>query len=440
MDQPFLDLELMAVADLPDPCRHVQAGPKHPALVPSDLNGFLYAEPGSDFSAIAQLQAEVAAKSGTGKMFQGPPRLRHPHGGDGPGTHPLPTPRATSNAASQNGELLLHGELLAMLNSASSTSGPVGLPPPAPPAPAAASSGGLVMAAVAPMADPVRSSGTTVGSASDGSASTRPTNSDGPMSSLLPDGLGGSDSLLLSAGGMDGSPAVPTTTTATNAPGGASAASTSTAGAPSRPSGRPRQKKDYDHMIDPSLPPDQIRRLRRMLSNRESARRSRRRRQTQVSGLETELEEVRRQVARLSAELERSNSIAQHALMERSKAVTELEMLRSQFARSTIEATSFHLHVPGAATALAAGGLGAAALSASGNGTSTQPSTPAGASHAGDTPSAFGSMGLFEGGRGASIPRHSAPALISAGSEPISSLPTWLSKHEGLGTALWSNQ
>ena len=46
-------------------------------------------------------------------------------------------------------------------------------------------------------------------------------------------------------------------------------------------------------MQDPNLPAEEIRRLRRMLSNRESARRSRRRRQTQMSSLEQELEQLR---------------------------------------------------------------------------------------------------------------------------------------------------
>ena len=51
--------------------------------------------------------------------------------------------------------------------------------------------------------------------------------------------------------------------------------------------------RSYDDLIDPSLPPEEIRRLRRQLSNRESARRSRRRRQTQLSSLEVQLEQLR---------------------------------------------------------------------------------------------------------------------------------------------------
>lgn len=63
--------------------------------------------------------------------------------------------------------------------------------------------------------------------------------------------------------------------------------------APAKRGGRPREKKSYDALIDPGLPIEEVRRLRRMLSNRESARRSRRRRQTQLSGLEEELEQLK---------------------------------------------------------------------------------------------------------------------------------------------------
>ncbi len=63
--------------------------------------------------------------------------------------------------------------------------------------------------------------------------------------------------------------------------------------APAKRGGRPREKKSYDTLIDPSLPIEEVRRLRRMLSNRESARRSRRRRQSQLSGLEEELEQLK---------------------------------------------------------------------------------------------------------------------------------------------------
>lgn len=55
----------------------------------------------------------------------------------------------------------------------------------------------------------------------------------------------------------------------------------------------PPTHRSYDSLIDPSLPPEEVRRLRRQLSNRESARRSRRRRETELSSLEVQLEQMR---------------------------------------------------------------------------------------------------------------------------------------------------
>ncbi|RMZ54753.1 hypothetical protein APUTEX25_003131 [Auxenochlorella protothecoides] len=153
----------------------------------------------------------------------------------------------------------------------------------------------------------------------------------------------------------------------------------------------------------------EVRRMRRMLSNRESARRSRRRRQTQVSGLEEELDGVRAQVARLSAELERSNSIAQHAMMERAKAVSELEAMRAQFARTSVEAVSFQVQ---------GHGEGPFAL--------------------------HDRCPMPERGAGGGIPRHSAPPLVSVASAPLPSLaqqgmqgmPSWQGKQDGLASCL----
>ena len=65
----------------------------------------------------------------------------------------------------------------------------------------------------------------------------------------------------------------------------------------------PRQSKPYDDMIDPNLPADQIRKLRRLLSNRQSARKARLRRQEQIQELETALEESSKVIARLEMDL-----------------------------------------------------------------------------------------------------------------------------------------
>lgn len=64
-----------------------------------------------------------------------------------------------------------------------------------------------------------------------------------------------------------------------------------------------RQSKPYDDLIDPNLPADQIRKLRRLLSNRQSARKARLRRQEQVQELESALEESGKIIARLEMNL-----------------------------------------------------------------------------------------------------------------------------------------
>uniref|UniRef100_A0A1D2A6I0 BZIP domain-containing protein n=1 Tax=Auxenochlorella protothecoides TaxID=3075 RepID=A0A1D2A6I0_AUXPR len=406
IDQHFLDLDLMSVADLPDPSRLPASGQRHSYLLPSDLTGFMYAEPGADFSAIAQLQAEVAAKTGGQPAFSLPSRIAtRAAPGRGP---PAPSPRAAHTphaqlesphvassmvgaqahpaAAAQRtprtaAEALMHGDLLALLGGA----------------PGATASSGLPASSVSAL---VR------GSLSDGtSGSTHATDSHGA-------------DCLAAAGSMFGDPAAsdgPDPVCAqragsvTGGGGCAGAGGALRAGLQPRPSGRPRQKKEYDALIDPDLPPEQVRRMRRMLSNRESARRSRRRRQTQVSGLEEELDGVRAQVARLSAELERSNSIAQHAMMERAKAVSELEAMRAQFARTSVEAVSFQVQ---------GHGEGPFAL--------------------------HDRCPMPERGAGGGIPRHSAPPLVSVASAPLPSLaqqgmqgmPSWQGKQDGLASCL----
>ncbi|KAL6767960.1 hypothetical protein ACKKBF_B37255 [Auxenochlorella protothecoides x Auxenochlorella symbiontica] len=336
IDQHFLDLDLMSVADLPDPSRLPASGQRHSYLLPSDLTGFMYAEPGADFSAIAQLQAEVAAKTGGQPAFSLPSRIAtRAAPGRGP---PAPSPRAAHTphaqlesphvassmvgaqahpaAAAQRtprtaAEALMHGDLLALLGGA----------------PGATASSGLPASSVSAL---VR------GSLSDGtSGSTHATDSHGA-------------DCLAADGSMFGDPAA-------------------------------------------SDGPDPVRR------------------QTQVSGLEEELDGVRAQVARLSAELERSNSIAQHAMMERAKAVSELEAMRAQFARTSVEAVSFQVQ---------GHGEGPFAL--------------------------HDRCPMPERGAGGGIPRHSAPPLVSVASAPLPSLaqqgmqgmPSWQGKQDGLASCL----
>jgi len=65
-----------------------------------------------------------------------------------------------------------------------------------------------------------------------------------------------------------------------------------------------QQSKPYDSLVDPKLPREEVRRLRRTLSNRESARRARKRRSDQISALEAELEDSKKQISDLQKALD----------------------------------------------------------------------------------------------------------------------------------------
>jgi bZIP transcription factor len=95
-------------------------------------------------------------------------------------------------------------------------------------------------------------------------------------------------------------------------------------------SGRPLQRKSYDALVDPTLPPEEVRRIRRILSNRESARRSRKRKATQISALEDELMEVRMAATQLENELIEALTAARGLEMDRSQLVAEVDLLRKK--------------------------------------------------------------------------------------------------------------
>jgi hypothetical protein len=88
------------------------------------------------------------------------------------------------------------------------------------------------------------------------------------------------------------------------------------------------QRKSYDAEVDPTLPPEEVRRIRRILSNRESARRSRKRKATQISTLEDELMEVRMAATELENELIEALTNARAFEMERSQLMAEVDMLK----------------------------------------------------------------------------------------------------------------
>lgn len=71
-----------------------------------------------------------------------------------------------------------------------------------------------------------------------------------------------------------------------------------------RASSTRQQCKTYDSLVDPKLPREEIRRLRRTLSNRESARRARKRRNDQITALQSELADSRNRIVDLQKALD----------------------------------------------------------------------------------------------------------------------------------------
>jgi len=100
------------------------------------------------------------------------------------------------------------------------------------------------------------------------------------------------------------------------------------------PCGRPRQSKPYDAYVDPNLPANEIRRIRRVLSNRESARRSRKRKACQISGLEGELQEERAYSSKLEAELSAMKRVIEHLEKKRTELDAEVTELRCMLCRN----------------------------------------------------------------------------------------------------------
>lgn len=96
--------------------------------------------------------------------------------------------------------------------------------------------------------------------------------------------------------------------------------------------GRKAGPKAYDALIDPRLPPAEIRRLRRIMSNRESARRCRARRAAQMDALEGEMNtlkqekrDVEQRLMQLEAQMQSVLADNQRLQQENSKLLLELQ-------------------------------------------------------------------------------------------------------------------
>ncbi|KAG7671558.1 hypothetical protein Ndes2526B_g09280 [Nannochloris sp. 'desiccata'] len=104
--------------------------------------------------------------------------------------------------------------------------------------------------------------------------------------------------------------------------------------------GKHLKGKSYDALVDPTLPPEEVRRIRRILSNRESARRSRKRKATQISTLEDELMEVRMAATEVESELIEALKNARALEKDKSKLLAEVDMLRKKLAAFEAAASS----------------------------------------------------------------------------------------------------
>jgi septal ring factor EnvC (AmiA/AmiB activator) len=100
-----------------------------------------------------------------------------------------------------------------------------------------------------------------------------------------------------------------------------------------------------------------------VLSNRESARRSRRRTQNQLTSLEAELEGLRTDKVRLKSELDQATGMAAQLAADKAALLAEVQHLRGQLARTS---TSACPAAPPLMAALPPAGAAAAESTASG--------------------------------------------------------------------------
>ena len=113
--------------------------------------------------------------------------------------------------------------------------------------------------------------------------------------------------------------------------------------------------------MDPDLPPQEVRRLRRILSNRESARRSRKRKASQVSALEDELAEAKAVAGDLESELVHALKTVHSLETQRGQLLNEVERLGRRLAAYEDQSGAPGIEPIGAATTTAAAAAAAVA-------------------------------------------------------------------------------
>lgn len=85
----------------------------------------------------------------------------------------------------------------------------------------------------------------------------------------------------------------------------------------------------WEAHLDPTLPPGEMKKMRRMLSNRESARRSRRRKQAHIAGLEDQVAALQADKQRLARESTQMARALREAVQARKQAQAEVAAARA---------------------------------------------------------------------------------------------------------------
>lgn len=105
-------------------------------------------------------------------------------------------------------------------------------------------------------------------------------------------------------------------------------------------------EQSWEAKLDKSLPPPEMKRMRRMLSNRESARRSRRRKQAHMQDLEVQNNELVEANEKLQKEMAALRSLAKEAILEKKKSQAALETLKHQVVQLLAERNMLPKQIP----------------------------------------------------------------------------------------------